>query len=38
VGVIRGGLVEVLNRFFRKKGGKREACFRFRRGLSLVVG
>lgn len=30
--------MEVLIRFLRRKEGKREACFRFRRALALVLG
>ena len=36
--VIKGGLVEALVHFFRKKGGKRGVCFRFREGLSSMMG
>ena len=32
--VIKGGLVEALVLFFRKKGGKKGICFRFREVLS----
>ena len=31
--VIKGGLIEALVHFLRKKGGKGEICFRFRGGL-----
>jgi hypothetical protein len=36
--VIKGGLVEALVHFFYKKGGKRGVCFRFREGLSSMMG
>ena len=36
--VIKGGLVEAFVRFFRKKGGKGGICFRFREGLSSMMG
>jgi hypothetical protein len=36
--VIKGGLIEPLVRFLRKKGGKGGICFRFREGLSLMMG
>ena len=35
--VIKGGLVEGLVLFFRKKGRKRGVCFRFREGLSSMM-
>ena len=35
---IKGGLVEALVLFFRKKGGKRGVCFHFREGLSSMMG
>jgi hypothetical protein len=31
--VIKGGLIETLTFFLRKKGGKRVICFHFRGGL-----
>jgi hypothetical protein len=36
--VIKGGLVEALVLFFRKKGGKRGAFFHFRESLSSMMG
>ena len=36
--VIKGGLIEALVLFLRKKGGKGGICFRFREGLSLMMG
>jgi hypothetical protein len=36
--IIKGGLVEALVHFFRKKGEKRGVCFRFREGISLMMG
>jgi hypothetical protein len=36
--VIKGGLIEALVRFLCKKGGKGGICFRFREGLSLMMG
>jgi hypothetical protein len=36
--VTKGGLVELLVRFFRKKGGKMGVCFHFREGRSSMMG
>jgi hypothetical protein len=36
--VIKGGLIEALVLFLRKKGGKGGICFRFHEGLLLMMG